>query len=133
MAANVEAERVVAAITRALGLEPPEPRFVATSNQIPSVVFTVPHLSRIGLSEEEAHKAYPNLRAESDDRSHWANEKKPGETHARYKILIADDTDWILGAHFLGPAASEFINLIALARRPGGAAWRNLVRPALVP
>ncbi|QDV06656.1 Glutathione amide reductase [Planctomycetes bacterium Poly30] len=119
MAANVEADRVVAAVTRALGLEAAEPRLVATSNQVPSVVFTAPNLSRIGLSEQDARERYADLRVEEGDRSSWGTVKKRGETHARYKILIADDSDEIVGAHFLGPGASEFINLIALAMQHG--------------
>ena len=42
-----------------------------------------------------------------------------GERTAAVKVLIDEDSDRMLGAHLLGPAAEETINLFALAMRAG--------------
>ena len=39
--------------------------------------------------------------------------------HSGYKVLVEEATDRILGAHLLGNAADEVINLFALAIQSG--------------
>lgn len=43
--------------------------------------------------------------------------RKLGNTAAGYKIIIDRKSDLVLGAHLLGPAAEETINLFALAMK----------------
>jgi glutathione reductase (NADPH) len=40
-----------------------------------------------------------------------------GETTSGFKVLIEQGTNYILGAHVLGPRADEVINLFAVAIR----------------
>lgn len=42
-----------------------------------------------------------------------------GETHAAAKVLVENGSGRILGAHILGPEASETINVFGLAMRTG--------------
>jgi len=51
--------------------------------------------------------------------SDWYSVERVGETHAAAKVLIEKGTARILGAHLLGPEASELINLLGLAMRTG--------------
>ncbi|MGH9456028.1 MAG: dihydrolipoyl dehydrogenase family protein [Thermoanaerobaculia bacterium] len=89
---------------------------------VPSVVFTVPPLASVGLSEQAAREAGAAFRGELIDTSSWYSSRRVGETHSAAKVLVEEGTDRILGAHLLGPAAAETINLFAMAMRLGATA-----------
>jgi glutathione reductase (NADPH) len=82
---------------------------------IPSVVFTIPQLATVGMSESEAKSTYKNVRVNYEKASDWFNAKRINANAYSYKILINERTDIIVGAHLLGPEASEVINLFSLA------------------
>jgi len=84
---------------------------------IPSVVFTVPPLSGVGLTEAEARRL--DVRVQSQDTSGWYSNRRVAETCAMFKVIVDSKTDRIVGAHLLGPHAEEVINLFALAIRSG--------------
>src|SRR5438445_357172 len=86
---------------------------------IPSVVFTVPPLAGVGLTESEARKEELDLRVNSQDTSHWYSNRRVAETCAMFKVIVDNKTDRVVGAHLLGPHAEEVINLFALAIRSG--------------
>lgn len=81
---------------------------------IPSVVFTVPELARVGLLESEAADQGINVEVRFSDTSSWFSNFRVGETSAAAKILVDKDTDRIMGAHLLGPGCAEQINLFAI-------------------
>jgi len=84
---------------------------------IPSVVFTVPPLAGVGLTESEAREEELDLRVNIQDTSDWYSNRRVAETCAMFKVVIDDKADRIVGAHLLGPHADEVINLFALAIR----------------
>jgi glutathione reductase (NADPH) len=86
---------------------------------VPSVVFTVPPLARVGLDEDEAHRQELRFSVRLEDSSGWNSSRRVGERHSAFKVLVEDGTDRIVGAHLLGPCADETINLFALAMRAG--------------
>ena len=100
------------------------PRTTADYAAIPSVVFTLPPLARVGLSEEEARRKYPNIVVTHEDTSRWYSSRRIGEEWSGFKVLIDRSTDQIVGAHLLGPHADETINVFALAMKAGVAATR---------
>ncbi|MFB9055812.1 dihydrolipoyl dehydrogenase family protein [Mariniflexile ostreae] len=83
--------------------------------EVPSVVFTLPNLATVGLSEFEAKKRYKNVIVNYQSVPHWYNAKRIGERHYAYKVLLNERTNQIVGAHLLGPHAGETINLFAMA------------------
>ncbi len=85
---------------------------------IPSVVFTVPPLAGVGLTEAEARAQELDIRIKVDDTSSWYSNRRVAETCAMFKVIV-DEADRIVGAHLLGPHAEEVINLFALAIRSG--------------
>ncbi len=85
---------------------------------IPQVAFTVPSIAAIGMSQQDAEASY-NVDVRHDNTSSWGSVRKTGQRCAGYKILVDKDTDKILGAHLLGPASEETINLFALAMKYG--------------
>jgi glutathione reductase (NADPH) len=86
---------------------------------VPSVVFTIPPLARVGLGEEEARGHGLRFTTRHEDTSGWYSSRRVGERHSAFKVLVEEGTERILGAHLIGPHADETINLFALAIRAG--------------
>jgi len=86
---------------------------------VPSVVFTIPPLAAVGLSEQEARQHGRRVRIHHENTADWYSSRRVGETCSGSKILIDDETQQILGAHLLGHQAEEVINLFALAIKHG--------------
>ncbi len=89
---------------------------------IPNVVYTWPELASVGLSEEEA--AARGAAAAIGTFPFFANgrAKAMGETDGQVKIIADATTDRILGAHILGPRASDLIAELAVAMAFGASA-----------
>ena len=86
---------------------------------IASAVFSLPPLASAGLTEEAARARNLRFRTTWQDTSGWFNTRRVGETTSGFKVLVAEDTDRVLGAHLLGPHADEVINIFAVAIRLG--------------
>jgi glutathione reductase (NADPH) len=86
---------------------------------IPSVVFTIPQLAAVGLSERGAGEQNLKFNVKKGMTSTWYSSRRVAETYSGYKVLVEEGTDRILGAHILGSEAGEVINLFALAIRSG--------------
>ncbi|WP_372592817.1 NAD(P)/FAD-dependent oxidoreductase [Actinotalea sp.] len=82
---------------------------------VPTAVFTIPELARVGLLEQEARDRGLDVEVRYRDTSGWYSNYRIGETTAASKILIDRATDQILGAHLLGPEYGELINTLGLA------------------
>lgn len=82
---------------------------------IPSVVFTVPPLAAVGLSEQRAREEGLRFRTHHEATSTWYSSRRLGERISGFKMLIEEGTDRILGPHLLGAHAEEVINIFALA------------------
>lgn len=86
---------------------------------IPTVVFTIPPLASVGLSESEAREQGLKFRVKKEMTSGWYSSRRVGEKYSGFKVLVEGDTDRILGAHLLGSEAGEVINLFGVAMRSG--------------
>ena len=86
---------------------------------VPSVVFTIPPLAAVGLSERAAREQHLKFKVKMERTSNLNWSRRIGETYSGYKVLVEEGTDRILGAHILGSGAAEVINLFALAIRSG--------------
>ncbi len=82
---------------------------------IPTAVFTIPELARVGMLEQEARDQGIDVDVRYNDTSGWYSNYRVGETTAAAKILIDRASDQIVGAHLLGPEYGELINFLALA------------------
>lgn len=91
---------------------------------VPSVVFTLPPLTRVGFTEEDARAKNLRFTVRRDDMSSWHSSRRLGEECAEFKVLIEEGSGRLLGAHVLAPGADETINLFALAMRNGITATR---------
>jgi glutathione reductase (NADPH) len=86
---------------------------------ISSVVFTLPPLAGVGLTEKAAHDAGLRFRVETGDTTEWLSNRRVLQPAGMYKTIIDAETDRVLGAHLLGTHSEEIINLFALAIRFG--------------
>lgn len=84
---------------------------------IPTVVFTIPPLASVGLSESEARKQGLKFKVKEEMTSNWYSSRRVGEKYSGFKVLVDEGTDRILGAHLLGSEAEEVINLFGVAMR----------------
>ena len=98
---------------------------------VPSVVFSIPELARVGISEEEA-RAMGDVVVSFTDTSDWFSQRRLGESHAGAKVITAKDGK-ILGAHMLGPDYAELINVFSLAIKLGLTAAQVKAMPAAYP
>ena len=86
---------------------------------VPTVVYTIPELARVGMLESDARQASIDLEVRHEDTSSWFSNYRLGERTAATKILVDRDSDTIVGAHMLGPDYGELINFCALAIKLG--------------
>lgn len=82
---------------------------------VPTAVFTIPELARVGMLEQEAKDQGIDVDVRFSDTSGWYSNYRVGEETAAAKILIDRSSDRIVGAHLLGPEYGELINFLALA------------------
>ncbi len=84
---------------------------------VPTAVFTIPELARVGMLEQEARDQGIDVDVRYRDTSGWYSNYRIGETTAATKILIDRSTDQVVGAHLLGPEYGELINFLGLAMK----------------
>jgi len=86
---------------------------------IPSVVFTLPMVATVGLSETAAREKGLKFDTHFEKTQGWYSSLRVGAKWTGYKILVERETGRILGAHLMGPGAEEQINLFAMAMGAG--------------
>jgi len=86
---------------------------------IPTLVFAIPPLASVGLSEGEARKQALKFEVKKEMTSNWYSSRRIAEKYSGFKALVEEGTDRIVGAHLLGSDAEEVINLFGLAMRAG--------------
>lgn len=86
---------------------------------VPSVVFTVPPIASVGISETQARHEALRFRVNAASTPDWFTARRLNEHIYGHKVLIEQDSGQVLGAHLVGPNADEVINLFALAIRHG--------------
>ncbi|SFU68666.1 glutathione reductase (NADPH) [Pustulibacterium marinum] len=81
----------------------------------PSVVFTIPQMASVGLTEEEAKASGEPYQIEQKYVPSWFNSKRIHEKYYAYKTIVNTETGQIMGAHIVAPEAGEMINLFSMA------------------
>jgi len=98
-----------------IGLGTERPDYAST----PSVVFTVPALAQVGLTEAQAKAREVDVTVVENDLTGWRSARTYAEQTAYAKIVLENDTGKILGAHLLGHGSQETIHAFAFAIRQG--------------
>jgi glutathione reductase (NADPH) len=86
---------------------------------IPSCVYTIPALATVGLTEAKAKEKGLKVRVQVNDMEYWFSTRTFAETLAWSKIIVDEGSDAIVGAHFVGHAGEELINIFGLAMKHG--------------
>jgi glutathione reductase (NADPH) len=81
----------------------------------PTVVFTIPPLAMVGLTEKQARDAGYDIQVNFKNTEEWYSYRRINESPAAFKTIINKDEGQILGAHLLGSKSEEIINLFAMA------------------
>ncbi|HKJ45282.1 MAG TPA: NAD(P)/FAD-dependent oxidoreductase [Balneolales bacterium] len=85
----------------------------------PTVVFTIPPMASVGLTQKEAEEKGRDVKVSFGNIESWYSYKRINEPHAAYKTILEKETGKILGAHLLGTKSEEIINLFAMAINHG--------------
>jgi glutathione reductase (NADPH) len=86
---------------------------------IATAVYTVPALAAVGLTEAAVKANCLAVDIHVNDMRDWFSARTYAETAAWSKIIVDRDSDHILGAHFVGHAGHELINVFSLAMKFG--------------
>ena len=95
------------------------PKYSPDYASMATSVYTVPALAAVGLTEAAARQKGFAIDVHTNDMHDWFSAKTYAETVAWSKIIVDRATDRILGAHFVGHAGQELVNLFGLAMRFG--------------
>jgi dihydrolipoamide dehydrogenase len=82
---------------------------------IPSVVYTWPEIASVGLAEHEARESGREYRVGRFPFSANGRARTMGESSGFVKLIADAHTDELLGAHLIGPNASELAAEVVLA------------------
>jgi glutathione reductase (NADPH) len=87
---------------------------------IPTAIFSTPEAATVGLTEAEAREQYGDAvkvyRAKFKPTYHSLSGR---EERVMVKLVVAEDTDKVLGAHMVGEHAAEIIQGMAIALKMG--------------
>ena len=86
---------------------------------VPAGIFTVPEMAVVGLSEEQANEKGLDYRADSTLFRDLGKAQAMGDVDGLVKIISENGSGRILGAHIIGPHATDLIAEAALAMRVG--------------
>lgn len=89
---------------------------------IPNVVYTMPELASVGLTEEQAQEAGIEFKAGIFPFLANGRARSMNETEGQVKILADARTDRVIGVHILGSRASDMIAEAAIAMEFGASA-----------
>ncbi|PPK85986.1 glutathione reductase (NADPH) [Neolewinella xylanilytica] len=84
---------------------------------IPTVAFALPGMASVGMTAREAEASDRNLSVHYKVANDWFHARHRNAAVFAFKLIVDDDRDVLVGAHLLGPGATELINLLYLVIR----------------
>ncbi len=92
-------------------------RFSLDFSGLASIVYTIPSLGMTGLTEDRARERGARFAVHESDTTQWYSSRSVRARGSRYRLLIEETSDLVLGAHVLGPHTEELVNVFSLAIR----------------
>ncbi len=88
---------------------------------IPKAIFTIPEISTVGLSEEDAKGIYKeeNIKVFKCSFTPMSNTFKKNKYKCMLKLVVNKKNDKVLGCHMFGEAASEIIQMVSVSLNAG--------------
>jgi glutathione reductase (NADPH) len=93
------------------------PKYSPDYTGMATSVYTIPPLAAVGLTEAAARQNGLDVDVHGNDMHDWFSARTYAETVAWSKIIVDRKTDRIVGAHFVGHAGQELVNIFGLAIR----------------
>lgn len=117
--AHVAAHEGMIAVETIAGLDPE----LLDPNRVPRVTYSRPEVASVGLTAQQAQAQ--GYTVKTGIFPFRANGKSLilGQAEGMVKVVSDEKTDILLGAHIVGPHASDLINEMALAKFLEGTAW----------
>ena len=91
----------------------------ADAENVPAAVFSQPPVATVGLSEEDAHKRYGNVRVYRSRFRPMKNTLSGRDEQTMMKLVVDDASDRVVGCHMVGPDGPEIIQGLAIAMKCG--------------
>lgn len=88
-------------------------------SDIPTAVFSQPEIGTVGLTEELARERYPNLLVFKEHFRPMKHTLSGRDEKILLKLLVCEDSDKVIGCHFMGPDAGELVQLAGVAIKAG--------------
>ncbi len=89
---------------------------------LPSVIYTWPEVAWVGLTEEEAKRDFGKVKVGKFPFTANGRAKANGFTEGMVKMIAHPETDELIGAHIIGPNASDLLSEVTMAMEFGGSA-----------
>ena len=81
---------------------------------IPTVAFALPGMAAVGMTAAEAEAGEREVTTHYKVASDWFHARHLNAAVYAFKLLVDEKRGVLLGAHLLGPGATDLINLLAL-------------------
>jgi len=91
---------------------------------IPTVVFSIPPVASVGLTEIEAREQGLKFRVKKEMTSTWYSSRRVAEKYSGYKVLVEEGTDRILGTRCTR-CESDYLPQCAGGRQRAGSAGKK--------
>ncbi|MDB5662976.1 MAG: glutathione reductase [Sphingomonas bacterium] len=86
---------------------------------IPSAVFSNPPMAGVGMTEAEARNTLGAVKVYTSDFRPMKNVLADRHERALYKMIVAAETEKVVGLHMIGPDAPEILQAAAVAVKAG--------------
>lgn len=86
---------------------------------IPTAVFTHPNIGTVGLTEEEARRAFPQVTVFRSEFKPLKHTLSGSSERTLMKLLVDAASDRVVGLHMVGPDAGEVVQGFAVAMKAG--------------
>ena len=87
---------------------------------MPAIVYTTPEVASVGLTEEQVKESGRAYKVGSFPYTANARARTAGDATGFVKLIADAETDRLLGAHIIGPTASELLAELTLTLEFGG-------------
>ncbi len=117
--AHVAAHEGMIAVETIAGKDPE----LLDPHRVPRVTYSRPEVASVGISEQEAKEQGIDVKVGTFPFRANGKSLILGEADGMVKLIADKKTDALLGAHIVGPHASDLINEMALAKFLEATAW----------
>ncbi len=84
---------------------------------IPTVAFALPGMASVGMTAKQAEDSDRSISVHYKIATDWFHGKHLNASIFAFKLLVDEERGIVVGAHLLGPGATELINLLYVAIR----------------